>query len=315
MPVTRPDRAGYVERGGVRIHYAVYGSGHPPVVFLPPWAVVHSRIWKFQVPYVARRHRVVTFDPRGNGRSDRPVSAEAYAEDELIQDALDVMDAAAVPQAVLVGFSQSAWHAALLAARHPERVLAAVLAGSVSPLGRPVPERTVYSFEDPLPTDEGWAKYNRHYWQRDYRGFLEFFMAKIFTEPHSTKHIEDGVRWGLETTPEVLTATMRAPGMLQHLREHAEEARALYRSIRCPLLVVHGSDDALVSWSRGAAIVEATGASFVTVAGGGHHVFGRDPVRMNLLLTAFIAESVLPKSRGRSAGRPAAYGAPTRRIL
>jgi pimeloyl-ACP methyl ester carboxylesterase len=315
MSVVRPDRAGYVERGGVRVHYTVYGSGHPPVMFLPPWAVVHSRIWKSQVPCVARRCRVVTFDPRGNGRSDRPVSPEAYADDELIQDALDVMDAAGVPQAVLVGFSQSAWHAALLAARYPERVLAAVLAGSVSPLGRPLPERTVYSFEDPLPTDEGWAKYNRHYWQRDYRGFLEFFMAKIFTEPHSTKHIEDGVSWGLETTPEVLTATVRAPTLLKRLRDRPDEAEALYRSIRCALLVVHGSKDALVSWSRGAAIAEVTGAPFVTVEGSGHHVFGRDPVRMNLLLRTFIDERVLPVTGDPTRGRTTAYGAPTRRIL
>lgn len=315
MAILPPDRAGYVVRGGVRVHYTIHGSGAPPVVFLPPWAVVHSRIWKSQIPYVARRHRVVAFDPRGNGRSDRPVDPEAYAEAELIQDTLAVMDAAEVGRAVLVGFSQGGWHAALLAARHPERVLGAVLAGAVSPLGRPLPERTVYSFEDPLPTDEGWAKYNRHYWQRDYRGFLEFFMAKIFTEPHSTKHIEDGVQWGLETTPEVLTATLRAPGQLPHLRVHPDEARELYRSIRCPLLLVHGSQDALVSWSRAAATAEVTGAPFVTVAGGGHHVFGRDPVRMNLLLTAFIEEQILPAGDDRPRGRPVVYGAPTRRIL
>lgn len=299
MPAFPPDRAGYVDRAGVRLHYTCYGSGEPPVVFLPTWAVVHSRVWKSQIPYAARRHRVVAFDPRGNGRSDRPTIPEAYAETELLKDALAVMDAADVSRAVLVGFSLSGWHAALLAARHPERVLGAVLAGSASPLGQPLPERTVYSFEDPLPTDEGWAKYNRHYWQRDYRGFLEFFMAKIYTEPHSTKHIEDGVQWGLETTPEVLTATVRAPGVLQHLRNHPDEAQELYRSIRCPLLVVHGSEDALISWSRAAATAEVTGASLVRVEGGGHHVFGRDPVRMNLLLTAFIEKSVLPWSEGR----------------
>ncbi len=55
-------------------------------------------------------------------------------------------------------------------------------------------------WEDELDTDEGWAKYNRHYWLRDYRGFVEFFFGKIFREPHSTKQIEDCVGWGLETT-------------------------------------------------------------------------------------------------------------------
>ena len=54
--------------------------------------------------------------------------------------------------------------------------------------------------DEELDTDEGWAKYNRHYWLRDYHGFLEFFFSQMFTEPHSTKPIEDGVGWGLETT-------------------------------------------------------------------------------------------------------------------
>ena len=55
----------------------------------------------------------------------------------------------------------------------------------------------------------GWAKYNRHYWQRDYRGFLEFFFAQMFPEPHSTKQIEDCVGWALETDPEMLADTTR----------------------------------------------------------------------------------------------------------
>ena len=52
--------------------------------------------------------------------------------------------------------------------------------------------------------------YNRHYWREDYRGFLEFFFAQMFNEPHSTKQIEDCVRWALETDPETLADTMSA---------------------------------------------------------------------------------------------------------
>ena len=63
------------------------------------------------------------------------------------------------------------------------------------------------SFTEPLPTDEGWAKQNRHYWQRDYPGFLDFFFGRCFTEPHSTKQIEDGIGWALETTPDTLELT------------------------------------------------------------------------------------------------------------
>ena len=62
------------------------------------------------------------------------------------------------------------------------------------------------------PTYEGWAKANRHYWARDFRGYLEFFFDRCFTEPHSTKQIEDSVAWALETTPETLALTIDAPG-------------------------------------------------------------------------------------------------------
>ena len=42
------------------------------MLLLPTWSIVHSRHWKMQVPYLARHCRVLTFDGRGNGRSDRP---------------------------------------------------------------------------------------------------------------------------------------------------------------------------------------------------------------------------------------------------
>ena len=69
-----PDESGYVERDGVRLHYEVYGTGEPTVLLLPTWSIIHSRHWKMQIPYLARHCRVVTFDGRGNGRSDRPPS-------------------------------------------------------------------------------------------------------------------------------------------------------------------------------------------------------------------------------------------------
>ena len=70
-----PDQTGFVERDGVRVFWEAYGTGDQTILLLPTWEIVHSRIWKGQIPYLARRFRVVTFDPRGNGRSDRPPGA------------------------------------------------------------------------------------------------------------------------------------------------------------------------------------------------------------------------------------------------
>jgi pimeloyl-ACP methyl ester carboxylesterase len=147
-----PDDSGYVERDGVRLYYEVYGTGEPTVFLLPTWSIIHSRHWKMQVPYLARHCRVVTFDGRGNGRSDRP--GGGYEEREFAADALAVMDATATERAVLVSFSLGAQRALLVAAEHPERVDGAVFICPSVPLGEP-PAGRVHSWEAELDTDEG----------------------------------------------------------------------------------------------------------------------------------------------------------------
>ena len=298
-----PDSEGYVEREGLRLHYEVYGEGEPTVFFLPTWSIVHSRHWKMQISYFARHFRVLTFDGRGNGKSDRPPDPDDYAETEYVADALAVMDATETERAVLVSFSLGAQRALLLAAEHPERVAGAAFIGPSVPLGQPLPERRLYSFEDVLDTDEGWAKDNRHYWLRDYRGYLEFFFSRFFTEPHSTKQFEDCVGWGLETTPETLIATQVAEGLDE------ETARALCRRIQCPILVIQGEDDAITGPSRGIALAEETGGTLVLLEGSGHGPHVRDPVKVNLLVRDFVAPAPpVPRwPRGKARRKRALY--------
>ena len=67
-----PDEEGFVERDGVRVFYEVYGDAPTTFMLMPTSPISHSRLWRGQIPYLSRHFRVVTFDPRGNGRSDRP---------------------------------------------------------------------------------------------------------------------------------------------------------------------------------------------------------------------------------------------------
>ncbi len=279
-----PDESGYVERDGVRSYYEVHGAGTPTVLLLPTWSIMHSRHWKMQIPYLARHCRVVTFDARGNGRSDRPQDAAAYDEQEFAADALAVLDATATERSVIVGFSLGGQRGLILAADHPERVSGAVFIGPNFPGGgEPLPERTVYDFDVEYDTHQGWATYNRFYWLRDYPDFVEFFMSRMFTEPHSTKPFEDAVGWSLETDGETLIATQEGPGLTP------DEALALAHRVRCPVLVIHGGGDAIGSTTRGAAMAEETGGEFVIFEGSGHAPHVRDPVKVNLLLHEFIA--------------------------
>ncbi len=295
-----PDESGYVERDGVKLYYEVYGTGDTTVFLLPTWSLIHSRHWKMQIPYLARHCRVVTFDGRGNGRSDRPESG--YEEQEFAADTLAVMDATATESAVLVSLSMGAQRAILLATDHPERVEGAVFICPAVPLGEGVPGRKGYPFNEELDTDEGWAKYNRWYWLRDYRGFLEFFFSQMFTEPHSTKPIEDCIGWGLETTPETLIATQ-----LPWIGE--EEMRDLCARLTFPVLVIQGTEDAITGPGKGIALAEATGGELVLLEGSGHGVHARDPVKVNLLLRDFISPPPRPARwiRAKSRRKRALY--------
>ncbi len=298
-PALLPDASGFVERDGVRVAWDRYGDRGPDtgdratVLLLPTWSIVHARVWKAQIAYLARSYRVITFDGRGNGRSDRPATAGAYAVEEFAADALAVMDATGTRSAVLVSLSMGACWALDLAARHPERVDGAVFLGPALPLAPPDPARaaSASTFDDELEAYEGWDKYNRHYWRQDYRGFVEFFFAQCLPEPHSTKQTEDCVAWALDTDAETLLLTEDAPGL-----GGRDALVELARSVRCPVLVIHGSDDHIIRHAHGRALAELTGGRLMTFEGSGHLVQAREPVRTNLAIRAFV-ESLPGRAR------------------
>ena len=291
-----PDSSGYIKRDGVRLYYEVHGSGEPTVFLLPTWSIVHSRHWKMQIPYLARHCRVLTFDGRGNGRSDRP--AAGYDEREFAADALAVMNATATERAVLVSLSLGAQRALMLAAEHPSRVAGAVFICPAVPLASPLEDPNRYPWTEVLPTDEGWPKDDFSAWVRDYRGFLEFFFSQMFTEPHSTKPIEDCIGWGLETTAETLIATEIGNGLDE------AGARELGARVHCPVLVIQGTADAITGPGRGMALAEATGGDLVLLEGSGHGPHVRDPVKVNLLLREFAVPPPARPRWVRGAARP-----------
>ena len=276
-----PDRSGYAVRSGVRLYYEVFGTGPITVLMLPTWAIVDSKVWKLQVPYLSRHFRVITFDPRGNGQSDRPSESGDYDDRELVADALAVLDETGTESAVCVGLSMGAGILLRLAAEHPNRVRGAVFVGAALPWGG-VSDR---SFEQPRAAYSGWQKYNAHYWRADYRGFAEFFIGQMFPEPHSSKQIEDGVDWALQTDAETLIATERAA----YLEGPAVESLA--GRVGCPSLVVHGSDDRVAGVNTAVALAETLGCRLELFDGGGHCVPARHSVRFNIVLRRFV-ESV-----------------------
>jgi pimeloyl-ACP methyl ester carboxylesterase len=281
MRAMDPVRAGCVTRDGVKLYWEEFGDGEPTIALLPTWSIAHSRHWKFQVPYLARHHRVITFDGRGCGRSDCPVETSAYSYLEFAADALAVLDVTDTSRAILAGLSMGAVWGLQLAADQPGRVLGIVCLGPA--LAFAAPDRDTYPFDERLTTTDGWAKYNRYYWlEGGYPDFLEFFFGRFFPEPHSTKQIEDFVGWGLEIDPATLVATDEG-----FIPPEREPMRSVCERITVPVLVIHGDRDEMSAPAAGRILAEITNGQFVTVAGGGHGVLARDPVVVNRLIKRF----------------------------
>ena len=306
MRAKLPDKDGFVERDGVRIHYEVYGEGKQTMVFLPPWSIVHSRVYKAQLPYFSERFRCIAYDPRGNGRSDRPDAVAAYSLANCVADALAVMDATDAGQAIVLGLSFGGLLACVLAAHHPERVKAAILAGTAALIGPTHKHMSQQHFmarqECPDGKPVGWNKYNRAHWLADYPDFAEHFVREIFTEPHSTRQIEEGLAWAGDTDGPVLVKTVEARTIVPPF----DVTEPMYRKIRCPVLAIHGDNDQIQLHARGKLVAELTGGEFVTIAEGGHNPLGRFPAKCNALINDFLDRRLglgAPKAPVRRAPR------------
>jgi pimeloyl-ACP methyl ester carboxylesterase/predicted glycosyltransferase len=289
-----PDEEGFVERDGVRVFWESYGEGDETVLFLPTWTLIHSRHWKAQIPYFARHFRVVTFDPRGNGRSDRPRDPVAYTEAEFAQDAIEVMDACGVDRAVVAGLSTGAQRGLLLAAEHPDRVTGVIVIGALFPvtwrslhwrlLSHP---RLRQLGEKPPLTTRGLGKFNPHYWENGgYADFVQWWTERMLPEPHSTKQIEDAIAWSHDTDGAIVATSTRG-GQLAAPATKRDQI-ALARRVQCPVLAIHGTNDRIQPYSDGKALASVTGGRLETVEGAGHLPHARKPVQVNLAIRDFI---------------------------
>ena len=316
MRAREPDTEGYVERDGIRVWYEVHGNAQTTLIFIPGWALP-GRSFKAQVPYLARHFRVIVYDPRGTGRSDRPVGPAAYGIAEHVGDALAIMDAVGAHSAVVVGKSWGGQTALTLAADHPERVDAVVAAAAMIPLSPWLPLTTTWaSFDEPdarkrqraavraslanvgqiaksrdfrafvrrINVLEASDRFSRQAMLDDFEGFARWFMPRLIsTDPHATKQTDDLIGWLTATGPQAT-----ADAFMGDCVRTAPEARALCRRVTCPVLVIHGDRDLAIPFDWGKRLAELTGGRFMAMPGAGHLPGGRYPVVVNLAIREFV---------------------------
>ena len=307
-----PDEEGFFERDGQQLFYEVYGGGGDTVFLTPTWSLVHSRHWKMQIPYLARHFRVLVMDGLGNGRSDRCRDPRRYAADQFARDCLAAMDASGTERALLVGFSRGAQHILELSRLAPERLAGAAFIGPLFPFTTShwsllLDRRVRRATRGGVPINRWWGRMDPVYWREHYPEFARWFIERCFSEAHSTKGIEDGVGWALETDAATMTAT--AGGAIHTGREALSE---LAGGFDCPVLVVHGERDRITPLRDGKALARLSGGRIEVVPGAGHFAHARKPVQVNVALREFC-EDAFERARSprdptvhRSDGRPRA---------
>src|SRR5499433_3220352 len=129
----------YARSGDVHIAYRVFGDG-PRDLVLIPGTLSHAEIfWELPINQsllkrLASFARVIVFDKRGQGLSDRVADQTL---DERVGDVLAVMDAAGSERATVYGWSEGGQLSLMLAATHPERVSGLVLYGTYASIDVP----------------------------------------------------------------------------------------------------------------------------------------------------------------------------------
>ncbi|MGO4570349.1 alpha/beta fold hydrolase [Microvirga sp. 2TAF3] len=113
---------------GVRLFYESAGTGSA-IIFVHEFGGSHWS-WEPQLGYFSRRHRCVTYAARGYPPSDIPEDVEKYSQARAADDIIEVMSAAGIEKAHIVGLSMGGFACLHAAIRHPDRILSAVIAGA-----------------------------------------------------------------------------------------------------------------------------------------------------------------------------------------
>jgi len=138
----------------------------------------------------------------------------------------------------------------------------AILVGTVASIGPPILPVWRISISRPSRSStEGWNKFNREYWMENNPDFAEHFVRNIHSEPHSPRQIEEGID-GRAAPP----SRAGQDGRSANDTPRFDVSEAMYRKIRCPVLMIHGDSDQIQRAMRARKRWrEVTGAELVTI--------------------------------------------------
>jgi pimeloyl-ACP methyl ester carboxylesterase len=237
---------------GVTVSYATQGNPDgPALILLHEWAGAIGAFDRL-VPHLPPRLRVLAFDQRGHGDSDRP--EHGYALRDFADDVVAFMDALDVATAVLLGASSGGYVAQQVALDHPERVSGLVLVGAPRSLHRRPPfADEVERLTDPI--DEEWVRQSLD-WMPLLHDVPEWYIDdRVRDGVQAPAHVWRESLEGLMTaTPPTEAGRISVPGLViwgerDELLHRADEER-LARSLGPVPLVVYEGTGHLVLWEQ-----------------------------------------------------------------
>jgi pimeloyl-ACP methyl ester carboxylesterase/DNA-binding CsgD family transcriptional regulator len=244
----------------VRIAYATAGNGWP-FVKTPNWLNhleldVQSPVWQAWIDRICHDHKLVRYDARGCGLSDRDVRPVSFATNYLDLEA--VVDAAGLSRFVLFGASQGAAIAIEYAARNPARVSHLILYGAYlrGAMKRNASAATIEEAQTMLKIVElGWGRENS--------AFRQVF-ANLF--------IPDSTPEQLRAFDQIQRQTASPEAAASLLSSFYQvDVSALAATIKCPTLVLHSRADARIPFEEGRQVASSIhGAEFVPLESRNH---------------------------------------------
>jgi pimeloyl-ACP methyl ester carboxylesterase/DNA-binding CsgD family transcriptional regulator len=266
MSATSPHIRFCASRDGTRIAFATGGSG-PPLVRAAHWLshLNHEKrcpLWGPWVSLLGRRHKLIRYDGRGCGLSDR--DAADFSLDRCVEDLEAVVEACNVGRFVLFGATIGGITALTYAARHPERVSHLVVVGgfAVGRMARDPPELIEQTAIELKAIELGWGN--------DNPAFRQFITSLLI--PDSTldqaRSLNDLMR--LASSPQAAIRRLQP--------YHHVDLREIAASIKCPALIFHSRSDARIPFEQGRALAALIpGARFVPLDSRNHWIVNTEP--------------------------------------
>jgi pimeloyl-ACP methyl ester carboxylesterase/DNA-binding winged helix-turn-helix (wHTH) protein len=266
-----------VTEDGVRLAWASTGDG-PPLVKASNW-LTHldfewgSPIWQHWWTELSKHHRLIRYDERGNGMSQRDVPHVSF--DTWVRDLETVVDAAGLDRFSLLGISRGGAIAVAYTVKHPERVSKLVLYGAF-PMG-------LYHFGSPeeLEARRALISLTRLGWGLHHPAFCRMFTNRFM--PNSTPVHE---QW-FDDLQRVSTSAENAARLIDV--DSGIDVRTLLRQVQVPTLVMHCDRDQVVSAERGRHLAaEIPNARYVSLPSANHLLLAEEPA-WKMLLQEFSA--------------------------